>query len=61
MCRGKQIALDVARGLHYLHSRRILHLDLKSANILLSREGLRAKIADTGEICVLVSTLMSRQ
>ena len=32
-----QIALDVARALVYLHSRRILHLDIKSANVLLTR------------------------
>lgn len=27
--RGKQVALDVASGLHYLHSHRIVHFDLK--------------------------------
>jgi serine/threonine protein kinase len=32
-----QIALDVARGLVFLHSRRIVHFDLKSPNILLTR------------------------
>ena len=32
-----QIALDVARALVYLHSRRIIHLDIKSANVLLTR------------------------
>jgi serine/threonine protein kinase len=32
-----QIALDVARGLVYLHARRIIHCDLKSPNILLDR------------------------
>ena len=41
------VALDVARGLHYLHSRGILHLDLKSANILLASDG-SAKLADVG-------------
>jgi hypothetical protein len=45
--RGKGIAIEVARGLVYLHSRRIVHMDIKSANILLSREG-HAKIADVG-------------
>ena len=26
---GKQVALDVARGLAYLHHHRVLHCDLK--------------------------------
>lgn len=32
-----QIAIDIAKGLVFLHSRRIVHLDLKSPNILLAR------------------------
>ena len=29
-CRGKQVAVDVAAGLHWLHSHRIVHFDVKS-------------------------------
>ena len=47
-----QICLDIAHGLDYLHSglndnERIIHRDIKSANILLD-DNLRAKIADFG-------------
>ncbi|PRW56882.1 serine threonine- kinase [Chlorella sorokiniana] len=45
--RGLKIAIDVARGLHYLHARSIIHLDLKSPNVLLTEHG-RAKVADVG-------------
>lgn len=46
---GAQIALDIASGLHYLHSRspKVVHLDLKSSNVLLSQD-YRAKITDVG-------------
>ena len=52
---GRRIALDVARGLHFLHSRRVVHFDLKSANILLARDH-TAKIADVG-----LAKIMHRQ
>ena len=45
--RGKQVAVDVASGLHWLHSHRIVHFDVKSQNILLARDG-TAKISDVG-------------
>jgi serine/threonine protein kinase len=41
---------DIADGLSYLHSKGGLHRDLKSSNILLSKEsdGIRAKLGDFG-------------
>ena len=35
-CRGKQVALDVAAGLHWLHTHRIVHFDLKVRSALWS-------------------------
>ena len=45
--RGRAVALDVVRGLAFMHSKKVMHLDLKSANILLGRDG-TAKVADVG-------------
>ena len=47
--------MDVAMGLHSLHIRHIIHFDLKSPNVLLTREYV-AKIADVG----LAHTLQDR-
>ncbi|GMI10226.1 hypothetical protein TrLO_g15601 [Triparma laevis f. longispina] len=41
------LALDVASGMAYLHSRGIIHRDLKSTNVLIDSKS-RAKIADFG-------------
>ena len=46
-CRGRQIALDIAKGLIYLHSKQIAHLDLKSPNVMLAADG-KAKLGDVG-------------
>lgn len=43
----KQMALEIARGLQYLHSRDILHRDLKSANVLVNADN-HAKLSDFG-------------
>ncbi|BDA50369.1 probable leucine-rich repeat receptor-like protein kinase PEPR2 [Coccomyxa sp. Obi] len=45
--RGKRVAYEVALGLHFLHELRVVHLDLKSSNVLIAADG-TAKIADVG-------------
>ncbi|KAK9794669.1 hypothetical protein WJX73_004931 [Symbiochloris irregularis] len=53
--RGQSVALDIAMGLRYLHDHDIVHLDLKSPNVLLNSSG-QAKISDVG----LARTLLTR-
>jgi serine/threonine protein kinase len=47
------IALDTATAMRFLHHSRVVHGDLKSANILLTTEG-RAKVADFGTAKIMV-------
>eukprot|EP00188_Purpureofilum_apyrenoidigerum_P002914 Plantae.Rhodophyta-Purpureofilum_apyrenoidigerum.ctg2965.p1 GENE.Plantae.Rhodophyta-Purpureofilum_apyrenoidigerum.ctg2965~~Plantae.Rhodophyta-Purpureofilum_apyrenoidigerum.ctg2965.p1 ORF type:complete len:549 (+),score=102.21 Plantae.Rhodophyta-Purpureofilum_apyrenoidigerum.ctg2965:316-1962(+) len=44
----KQIAAHCLHGLKFLHQNNVMHRDLKSANILLSRRLNRSKLADFG-------------
>ena len=55
---GRYILEDIARGLAYLHAQRVVHFDLKSANILLNRNG-TAKLADIGMARVLCKSYFS--
>jgi hypothetical protein len=47
-----RIAVEVCRGMEYLHKRKIVHRDLKAANLLLDEHG-TVKIADFGVARVL--------
>lgn len=42
------IAEEIAKGLDYAHSKKILHLDIKPANILINKQNNIVKIADFG-------------
>ena len=44
---GKSVALDIARGLTAMHAVNVIHRDLKSKNVLLSKD-FSAKIGDVG-------------
>ncbi|CAL8464771.1 g4306 [Coccomyxa elongata] len=45
--RGKRVAHEIVLGLHFLHEVRVVHLDLKSSNVLIAADG-TAKISDVG-------------
>ncbi|CAL5222010.1 g4300 [Coccomyxa viridis] len=50
---GHLVALDIARGLAYLHAQKVISFDVKPANVLLDRTGKHAKLADVGLAKVL--------
>lgn len=50
------IAIQVVKGLNYLHNMKLVHRDLKPANVLLNASG-EAKIADFGVSAQLNQTI----
>ncbi|XP_043462934.1 cyclin-dependent kinase 9-like [Leptopilina heterotoma] len=43
----KQVMVQLLNGLHYIHSNKILHRDMKAANVLITKTGI-LKLADFG-------------
>ncbi|GLI63196.1 hypothetical protein VaNZ11_006095 [Volvox africanus] len=50
-----KLAADVARGMDYLHQRKIIHRDLKAANLLMDENAI-VKIADFGVARVIATS-----
>ncbi|DBA75882.1 TPA: Serine/threonine-protein kinase Nek3 [Trebouxia sp. C0004] len=57
--KGGRVALDVAKGLVFLHEQKVVHNDIKSKNILLTKDAAVAKIADVGTSRILETTACS--
>ena len=56
----RRICTDIISALTYLHSRNIIHRDVKPANVLISCDGTTAKIADFG-LAKIIESHMSLQ
>lgn len=57
--RGKSVCVDMARGLAFLHANKVIHRDLKSNNVLLTRDGV-AKIGDVGMAKITMDGYLTR-
>lgn len=57
--RGKSVCVDMARGLAFLHANKVIHRDVKSNNILLTRDGV-AKIGDVGMAKITMDGYLTR-
>lgn len=50
--RGRRIACEVARALNYLHSKSVVHLDVKGSNVLLSASGELVALRGVRQLCM---------
>ncbi|CAK0772056.1 hypothetical protein CVIRNUC_003924 [Coccomyxa viridis] len=57
--RGKKVAYEIALGLHCLHDLKVVHLDLKSSNVLIAGDG-SAKISDVGLAALMSQNYLSQ-
>ncbi|KAL3150423.1 hypothetical protein ABBQ32_000259 [Trebouxia sp. C0010 RCD-2024] len=55
---GAGIALDIIKGIQFLHSRNIMHWDLRSSNVLLSKDCDSVKICDVGLARMMSNSIM---
>lgn len=55
-----RVGVEVARGMDYLHQMRIIHRDLKAANLLMDEHG-TVKIADFGVARVVTQGIMTAE
>lgn len=55
---GRRVAFDVARALNYCHSKGVVHLDVKSSNVLLTASG-AARLGDVGVAVISTRTFLS--
>lgn len=59
---GHNIALDVARGLYFLHSHSVLHGDLKSQNVLLTNNWTaKVRCCLLAAVCCIMPSQINRR
>ncbi|KAL4421641.1 hypothetical protein ABPG75_010932 [Micractinium tetrahymenae] len=56
--RGRRIALEITKAINFLHAKSVVHMDIKSSNVLLTGMGV-AKLADVGLARLQTGTFLS--
>ncbi|DBB13762.1 TPA: hypothetical protein ACH3X3_000769 [Trebouxia sp. C0006] len=59
--KGASVALDIIKGLHFLHKHMVVHMDMKPKNVLLTADYSIAKIADVGLAHIMGNTAQGSQ
>ncbi|DBA72728.1 TPA: hypothetical protein ACH3X2_010124 [Trebouxia sp. C0005] len=59
--KGASVALDIIKGLHFLHKHMVVHMDMKPKNVLLTPDYSIAKIADVGLAHIMGNTAQGSQ